>query len=176
MQRRNQAWWAWWIKRIDSWRRVWIFEYTLCHINIVLASIFWHIWGLDNTVNKTKSELSLKVIPHYSSLTSVLGMYLTVCDPQKNTPLLDCVTGKDSEVVVQLPSHVQLFSTPWTAACQASLSPTISQSLSKFMFIASVMWSCPLILWTQESLDSGDSGFRQNNFSVLRGRDWSEWL
>ena len=29
---------------------------------------------------------------------------------------------------VQLPSHVQLFTTPWTAARQASLSPTISQN------------------------------------------------
>ena len=42
-------------------------------------------------------------------------------------------------VVVQLVSHVQLFVTPWTAACQASLSFTISQSLLKFMSIESVM-------------------------------------
>ena len=32
----------------------------------------------------------------------------------------------------------QLFATPWTAACQASLSFTISQSLPKFMSSASV--------------------------------------
>ena len=32
-------------------------------------------------------------------------------------------------VVVQLLSHVHLLSTPWTAACQGSLSFTISQSL-----------------------------------------------
>ena len=31
-------------------------------------------------------------------------------------------------VAVQLLSHVQLFMTPWTAACQASISFTISQS------------------------------------------------
>ena len=37
--------------------------------------------------------------------------------------------------VVQLPSHVWLFATPWTAACQASLSLTISWSLSKFMSV-----------------------------------------
>ena len=30
-------------------------------------------------------------------------------------------------VVVQSPSHVRLFATPWTAACQASLSLTISR-------------------------------------------------
>ena len=37
--------------------------------------------------------------------------------------------------VVHLLSCVQLFATPWTAACQASLSFTISQSLLKFMSI-----------------------------------------
>ena len=35
--------------------------------------------------------------------------------------------------------------TPWTAACQASLFLTISRSLPKFMFIASVMPSSYLI-------------------------------
>ena len=53
---------------------------------------------------------------------------------------------------VQSLSHVQLFATPWTAACRASLSITNSQSLSKFMSIESVMPSnhlnlcCPLLL------------------------------
>ena len=50
-------------------------------------------------------------------------------------------------VVVQLLSCVQLFATSWTAAGQASLSLSISQSLPKFMFIASVMPSSHLILW-----------------------------
>ena len=50
-------------------------------------------------------------------------------------------------VVIQLPSHVQLFATPWTEARQASLSLTISWSLSKFMSIALVMPSSHLILW-----------------------------
>ena len=49
-------------------------------------------------------------------------------------------------------SHVQLFATPWTAAPQASVSFTISQSLLKLMSIESVMPSnhlilcCPLLL------------------------------
>ena len=53
--------------------------------------------------------------------------------------------------VVQSPSHVQLFATPWTAAHQASLSITNSWSLLKFIFIESVMPSnhltlcCPLL-------------------------------
>ena len=41
--------------------------------------------------------------------------------------------------VVQLLSRVWLFVTPWTAACQASLSFTISWSLLKLMSIESVM-------------------------------------
>ena len=49
-------------------------------------------------------------------------------------------------VVVQLLSCVQLFVTPWTAAYQASLSFTISQSLLKLMSIESVMPSNHLIL------------------------------
>ena len=48
--------------------------------------------------------------------------------------------------VVQLLSFVQLFVTLWTAACQASLSLTFSQSLSKFTSIKSVMLSDLLIL------------------------------
>ena len=42
-------------------------------------------------------------------------------------------------VVVQSVSCVQLFVTLWTAACQASLSFTISWSLLKFMSIEWVM-------------------------------------
>ena len=47
---------------------------------------------------------------------------------------------------VQLLSHVQLFATPWTAACQASLSITNFQSPPKPMCIESVMPSSHLIL------------------------------
>ena len=53
---------------------------------------------------------------------------------------------------VQLLSCVRLFVTPWTAACQASLSITNSQSLPKLMSIELVMPSnhlilcCPLLL------------------------------
>ena len=47
---------------------------------------------------------------------------------------------------VQLLSHVQLFVTPWTAACQASLSITNSWNLLKLMSIELVMPSNHLIL------------------------------
>ena len=56
-------------------------------------------------------------------------------------------------VVIQLPNYVWHFETLWTAACQASLSHTLSRSLPKLMSIALVIPSscfilwCPLLLW-----------------------------
>ena len=47
---------------------------------------------------------------------------------------------------VQSLSRVQLFATPWTAVCQASLSITNSQSLLKLMSIEPVMPSNHLII------------------------------
>ena len=61
-------------------------------------------------------------------------------------------TQMSSVQFIQSVSHVQLFATPWTAACQASLSITISQSSFKLMSIKLVMPSkhlilcCPLLL------------------------------
>ena len=53
---------------------------------------------------------------------------------------------KDSEKVgLKLLSLVQLFATPWTAACQASLSITNTRSLPKPMSIELVMSSNHLI-------------------------------
>ena len=56
-------------------------------------------------------------------------------------PLILCVSS------VQSLSHIRLFATPWTAARQASLSITNSQSLLKLMPIESVMPSSHLILY-----------------------------
>ena len=55
-----------------------------------------------------------------------------------------CLTGWFSSV--QSLSHVWLFWTPWTAACQGSLSITNSWSLLKLMCIKLVMPSNHLIL------------------------------
>ena len=62
------------------------------------------------------------------------------------------ISLRQSFVVAQSLSPVQLFATPWTPAHQASLSCTVSQSLLKFVSIESVMLSnhlmlcCPLLL------------------------------
>ena len=58
---------------------------------------------------------------------------------------LDWATGCRN-LWVQLLSRGRLFATPWTAACQASLSITNSQSLLKRMSIESVMPANCLIL------------------------------
>ena len=75
---------------------------------------------------------------------------------------------------VQSLSHVQLFVTPRTAAHQASLSITNSQSLLKLMSIESVMPSnhlilcCPLLLHLQSFPASGS--FPLSQFFVSGGQ------
>ena len=75
-------------------------------------------------------------------LVSILGEEWTMSSP----PPLTCV------IIVQSLNRVWLFVTPWTSACQASLSITISQSLLKVMSIEAVVLSnqlifcCPLLL------------------------------
>ena len=69
---------------------------------------------------------------------------------KRNEVLTHVTTWMDLENIqfssVQSLSRIRLFATPWTAARQASLSITNSQSLPKFMFIESVMPSSHLIL------------------------------
>ena len=70
---------------------------------------------------------------------------------------------------VQSLSHVQLFATPWTAARQASLSITNSQSLPKLMSIDVVMPSNHLIFCHPLLLPSIFPSIRVfSNESVLR--------
>ena len=56
------------------------------------------------------------------------------------------IQGSNVSVSVQSLSHVRLFATPWTAACQVSVSISNSQSLLKLKSIESVMPSNRLIL------------------------------
>ena len=54
---------------------------------------------------------------------------------------ISCFERKKKKIIVavQSLSHVQLFATQWTAACQASLSFTISWGLLRLMSIESMM-------------------------------------
>ena len=97
-------------------------------------------------------------------------------------------------VVVQSPSHVQLFATPWTAARQPSLSFTISRSLPKFMSIALVMPSSqpshPLMSSSffpqsfpasgtfpmSQLFTSGDQIYRSFSFSIILPTSVQGWF
>ena len=80
--------------------------------------------------------------------------------------------------VVQSLSQVQVFATPQTKACQASLSTTISCNLFKLMPIESVMPSnhlilcCPLLLLA--SIFPSNSVFSNESALCIRWpKDWS---
>ena len=81
-------------------------------------------------------------------------------------------------VVVQLLTHVWLFTTPWTAARQASLSFTISPSLLKLMSIELMMPSnhlvlcCPLLLLP--SIFPSIKGFsNESDLHIMWPKYWS---
>ena len=57
----------------------------------------------------------------------------------KSPSFIECHYDPDMVVVVQSLSRVRLFTTPWTAAHEASLFFTISQSLLKLISVESVM-------------------------------------
>ena len=77
-----------------------------------------------------------------------------------NTPLTNIIC-KLSElfllynVVIQSRSHVPLFTTSWTTACQTPLSYTTSRSMLQFMSIESMMLCNHLILCCPFLLASG---------------------
>ena len=79
----------------------------------------------------------LMSFPLYLSLSRLYSSSLTT---------LICYRSLCNTVVVQSLNSVWPFVTPWTAACQASLSFTISLSLFKLMSIESVMASNHYIL------------------------------
>ena len=79
---------------------------------------------------------------------------------------------------VQLLSRVQLFATPWTAACQASLSINNSRSLLKPVSIELVMpyhhliLCCPLLL--PSSIFPSIRGFSNESVLCIRWpKDWT---
>ena len=71
---------------------------------------------------------------------------LALCSVARMLILFSSYKWKKTEVSVQSLSCIQLFATPWTAACQASLSITSSRSPPKPRSIESVIPSNHLIL------------------------------
>ena len=87
-------------------------------------------------------HLSLKYKAEYTSSLYILSEH-NLCIKSQS---LHTHTHTQTHLTGSSLSHVWIFATPWTAARQASLSITSSQSLLKLMSIESVMPSNHLIL------------------------------
>ena len=87
-----------------------------------------------------QSEDGRLTIPENIEWKILKGLHQSFCLGVEST------SGQFSSV--QSLSHVQLFATPWIAACQAFLSITNSQSSPKLMSIKLVMPSSHLILFS----------------------------
>ena len=92
-------------------------------------------------------QLSHPLLPLPAMSTSLFSVSVSPLFPCKYIHQCHISIFHVVAVVVQLPSCVRLFTTTRTAAHQASLSLTISQSLPKFMSIESMMPSNHLILY-----------------------------
>ena len=90
----------------------------------------WQKWSSKSCYNSLMNKLRVDSVSDFKEISKfkIIGIF----DIQFNS--------------VQSLSHVQLFATPWSSACQASLSITNSRSSLKLMSIESVMPSSHLIL------------------------------
>ena len=106
-----------------------------------------HFHAVGPTQNSKHSQklshncLQYIIIAFLEALSLLLGnIWLLGCPPNQRPVIITYL------VVVQLLSCVQLFVTPMTVACQASLSSIISQNLLKLMSVELVMPSNHFIL------------------------------
>ena len=112
----------------------------------------WNHATVRNALKELLKEMNQSTLAKECPLSQV-SVFRTneaamgVLSSRRGTPAQTVVFIFTLYRVVQSPSRVRLFVIPWTTACQASLSLSISPSLSKFMFIASVVLSSLLILW-----------------------------
>ena len=111
------------------------------------AQTFWPPQYIHRVVQLSPPS-HFSTFPHSrrKPYTHYLSFFITPKSPPSTQPSETTNMFSASVVIIQSLSHVRLFETPWTVACQASLSFIISQSLLRFMFIESVMLSDNLIL------------------------------
>ena len=133
---------------IPEWRENILQSSYVSFIKLIWMSAFY------STQRYWKKCLSsLNNSPWYSSISCISKLvdYLNVYYNRTfNIRFLDGLwvvdESSDLYVVVQSLSRFQLFVTPWTEACQALLSCSISWSLLKLMSIESVMPPNDLVL------------------------------
>ena len=110
---------------------------TLAFILILtVASILLHPYRMDDTT-------SWLMVKQFSTTRDTQRSSQTYMEKRRGKREIEVTRRRSS---AQLLSYSRLFVTPWTTACQASLSITNSQCLPKFMSIESVMPSNHLIL------------------------------
>ena len=120
---------CWWLYRCASTRGLSWIKFPGHFLYIPLSKHrHWFLLGINTGVEVSGycRQLCLALVDRNSFL-SCLACFIksrTMCESMV--------------VVVQSLSHVRLFVTPWTAACQVSLSVTISWSLLKLMSIGLV--------------------------------------
>ena len=133
------------IRELAMWQSFWTlkqgihslgFPDSIGHLHslAVAPSSIFKVGAQHPQTSLSLSDLSVSIIMF--SLTFQPSSYKDPCD----------YTGPTWISSFQSLSHAWIFMTPWTAACQAYLSITKSQSLPKLMSIESVMPSNHLIL------------------------------
>ena len=124
-----------------------IFLYRI-HCHIVLPSPLLSLPSKLWIPTRVSCSCTIPPPPRQRSLNSNLTFFYYLRKWRKMS-----ISIFNKLVVVQSLSHVWLFVTPWTAARQAPLFPTVSWCLHKFMSLESVMLfnniipCCPFLLF-----------------------------
>ena len=135
------------IKTVSTMKQSWVYSVCLLMVfvsfSLVPVTNSWPSHCAVRTLNIVSGSLSSQAL---SEWCPSLKLFWTI-----HQHLLSMSPWED--VIVQLPSSIWLFETPWTAACQAFLSLIIFPSLLKFMSIELMtmpsnhfILCCPLIL------------------------------
>ena len=137
----NKRKWIW-SSHLSFWAYCWLLHlwrdlYLLCfHWRYLFLSLYFYVCGY--------AYLSIYPFINSSARYQMTASLLQVC-----CCLWVVIWGEHCRHftfestfnIVQSLSYIQLFVTPWTAACQAPLSSTISRHLLKFMFTELVIVS-----------------------------------
>ena len=107
--------------------KTWTYSFFVINLCSLKGNYIWKI-------------LQFVSFPHYS-IYIMVNKTPSFQRKQRFPKFPDSLLRKFVVFVIQLLSRVWLITTPWTAACQASLSFAISHSLLKFMSIESVRLS-----------------------------------
>ena len=119
--------------------QIWFFMFCLFQTTSCGGGLITQLcptFGTPCTVDQAPLSIGFSRQEYWSGLPFPFPEYLSNLGIESGSPALQ---ADASQTVVQSPSRIQLFAFPWTAACQPSLSFTISQSLPKFMSFASVI-------------------------------------